>query len=76
MKEYNFDKHKCDEPCTPNSPCVSESKCISCKDVKYVGADLPNTGIKYEDNICEALEKIDAAINNEASIFSCEDLVP
>jgi hypothetical protein len=47
-------------PCyTPEGQTLAPVKCINSTNVKYSGANLPNTGIDTNDSLTLALQKID-----------------
>lgn len=51
-------------PCyTPEGQTAGPGYCIGTNNVKYTGANLPNTGIDTNDNVTVALQKIDADLD-------------
>lgn len=54
--------------CCNNSPCTCGGTCNNCQStssdtVKYIGPNLPITGINFNDNITLALQKVEAVMN-------------
>lgn len=51
-------------PCyTPEGQTAGPAYCIGTNNVKYTGANLPNTGVDTGDNLTTALQKIDSALD-------------